>query len=195
MKIGIFGGCFNPPHNMHKKITIDLINKKYLDKVIYVPTGNNYNKNDLIDFIDRYNMLKLIINNDNLLVSDIQNNPNYKYTYQILDYFKTIYKEADLYFICGTDNLKELELWKNYKYILENYKLLVIKRNNDDIENILNKYKKYKENIIITTLSEKDISSTIIRNLIQERKNDIIKNNLEPKVLKYIKSKKLYGGI
>ena len=44
MKIGIFGGSFNPPHNMHKNIALDLIKNKYLDKVIYVPTGNKYNK-------------------------------------------------------------------------------------------------------------------------------------------------------
>lgn len=194
MKIGIFGGCFNPPHNMHKNIAINLIEKNYLDKVIYVPTGNTYNKKDLINFTDRYNMLLLITNNNNLLVSDIQNNPNYQYTYQILDYFKTIYKEDDLYFICGSDNLKELETWKEYNYILEKYKLLIIKRNNDDIENILTKYKEQKDNIIITTISESYISSSMIRSLLQNEKNDIIKENIDRKVLKYIKDNNLYGG-
>ena len=40
MKIGIFGGSFNPPHVMHKNIALNLIKNKYLDKVIYVPTGD-----------------------------------------------------------------------------------------------------------------------------------------------------------
>ena len=35
MKIGIFGGSFNPPHNMHKDIALELLEKGYLDKVIY----------------------------------------------------------------------------------------------------------------------------------------------------------------
>ncbi len=48
MKIGIFGGCFNPPHNMHKDIGLNLIKKKYLDRVIYVPTGDQYQKEELI---------------------------------------------------------------------------------------------------------------------------------------------------
>ena len=61
MKIGIFGGSFNPPHKMHKNIALNLIKNKYLDKVIYVPTGNKYNKKDLIDAMDRYNMLKIMI--------------------------------------------------------------------------------------------------------------------------------------
>ena len=49
MKIGIFGGCFNPPHKMHFKIAEELIMKKYLDKVIFVPTGNFYKKKNLIE--------------------------------------------------------------------------------------------------------------------------------------------------
>ena len=42
MKIGIFGGSFNPPHKMHKKIAKVLIKKGYVDKVIFVPTGMKY---------------------------------------------------------------------------------------------------------------------------------------------------------
>ena len=40
MKIGIFGGSFNHPHNMHKNISLELIQKGYLDSAIYVPTGD-----------------------------------------------------------------------------------------------------------------------------------------------------------
>ena len=62
MKIGIFGGSFNPPHIMHKKIAEQLIKEKYLDKVIFVPTGMKYEyKNNLISNEDRYHMLKLLI--------------------------------------------------------------------------------------------------------------------------------------
>ena len=60
MKIGIFGGSFNPPHNMHKNIALDLLKNKYLDKVIYVPTGNKYNKKGLANQNDRYNMFTFI---------------------------------------------------------------------------------------------------------------------------------------
>ena len=161
MKIGIFGGSFNPPHNMHKNIALDLIKKGYVDKIIYVPTGDNYNKKELIKFEDRYNVVKLITNKyDNLFVSNIGNDNNYKYTYQTLDYFQNIYKDDIIYFICGTDNLKEFDTWKEYKYILEKYKLLIIKRNDDNIDNILNKYKEYKNNIIITNIKPNIISST-----------------------------------
>ena len=82
------------------------------------------------NFYDRYNMVKLMIkDNDKLLISDIGNNDDYKYTYQVLDYFKE--NNNDIYFICGSDNLTDFINWMNYEYILKNYKLLVIKRNKD----------------------------------------------------------------
>ena len=133
MKIGIFGGSFNPPHTMHKSISLDLINNKYIDKIIYVPTGNKYNKKNLIDSTHRYNMLKLLTNNNpNLEVSNYELQTNLTYTYQTLNYFKDKYKNDEIYFICGSDNLKQIEIWKNYKYILSNFKILVITRNNDN---------------------------------------------------------------
>ena len=65
MRIGIFRGSFNPPHNMHKDIALNLIKNNYLDKVIYVPTSNKYNKNSLIDYKERYNMLNILCTNNN----------------------------------------------------------------------------------------------------------------------------------
>lgn len=190
MKIGIFGGSFNPPHKMHLDIALNLINKNYLDKVIYIPTGDSYNKKGLINFKDRYKMVELMISDYNiLLISDVGNNENYKYTYQTLDYFKSIYRNDELYFICGTDNLNEFDTWKEYEYILENYKLLVIKRNDDDIDSILNKYSNYLENIIISNIEPNLLSSTSIRKNIN--KNEV-KKYLDEKVYKYIVDNELY---
>lgn len=193
MRIGIFGGCFNPPHRMHKDIALNLIKKNYLDKVIFVPTGNFYRKNNLASDIDRYNMLKLMLEDtSNLEVSDYEFG-KLKYTYQTLIYFKNQYPNADIYFILGSDNLKELDSWKEYEYILSNFKILVIRRNNDNIDEILNKYYKWKENIITADISLNYISSTQIRDLLKESGTINITNTMiDENVLKYIVSNKLY---
>lgn len=193
MKIGIFGGCFNPPHKMHKDIAINLIKNNYLDKVIYVPTGNFYKKDNLVSDIDRYNMLKLMLKDtSNLEVSDYEFG-KLKYTYQTLRYFKKKYSNDDIYFILGSDNLKELDSWKEYEYILSNFKILVIKRNNDNIDEIINKYYKWKDNIITTDISLNYISSTQIRNNLKEL-GTINMNSLmiDKNVLEYIIRNKLY---
>lgn len=193
MRLGIFGGSFNPPHKMHKNIALKLIDNKCLDKIVYVPTGDKYKKDALVSAQDRYNMVELMIkDNPNLLVSDYELKNVLTYTFETLDYFKSKYSNDDIYFICGTDNLKQIETWKNYEYILGNYKLLVIKRNGDYIEELLNKYNHYKKNIIISNIEENNLSSTLIRTHL---KDDIIDSSLiNKKVLKYIRDNNLYKG-
>lgn len=192
MKIGIFGGSFNPPHNMHKQIALDLVNKNYLDKVIYVPTGDYYQKDDLIPAPIRYTMLKIMTKDyPNLEVSDYEIKNKLVYTYQTLDYFRQKYPKDQIYFICGTDNLKELYTWKNYKHILTNYKLLVIKRNHDQVEEILKYYQEYSNNIIILNIIQSKISSTTIREKISNNYEPTSKE-LDKNVLNYIKKKSLY---
>ena len=192
MKIGIFGGSFNPPHKMHKKIALELIKKHYVDKVIFVPTGNKYKyKNNLLSDNIRLEMLKLMcIDNEKLEVSDYELKEQVVYTYETLDYFKNKYKDDEIYFICGTDNLSYIDKWKKGEYILSNNKILVIKRNTDDINTLLNKYKDYKDNIIVTDIKENEISSTKIREMIYNNKR--AETYLDKDVSDYITRNKLY---
>ena len=188
MKIGIFGGSFNPPHNMHKNIALNLIKNKYLDKVIYVPTGNKYKKEGLINQSDRYNMIKLMIEGyDNLDVSNYEFN-KLTYIFETLDYFKNSYKNDDIYFICGSDNLKEITTWKNYDYILKNYKIIVIRRNNDDLNKITNNLLIYSKNIIYITNIENSVSSTLVRENLSKNNNAYLLQNMDAKVIEYIKN-------
>ncbi len=195
MKIGIFGGSFNPPHKMHKKIAIELIKKHYLDKVIFVPTGSKYKykyKNNLLSDKVRLEMLKLMrIDNKDLDVSDYELKDHLVYTYETLNYFKNKYKDDKIYFICGTDNLSYIDKWKKGEDILSNNKLLVIKRNTDDINTLLEKYKDYKDNIIVTEIEENEISSTKIREMIYNNKRAT--DYLDDSVYSYIGENNLYG--
>lgn len=193
MRIGIFGGSFNPPHLMHKNIALELIDKGYLDKVIYVPTGNLYPKANLVSDKDRYEMVRLIIGINKVL--DVS---NYEFgrrifTYQTLNYFKEQYPNDEIYFICGSDNLKELDTWKNYQYILANFKVLVIKRDNDNVPEILNKYIDYREHIIVPNIIYDSISSTEIRFLLKnDRQSKRLVKKLTSDTLKYIYQNNLY---
>lgn len=193
MKIGIFGGSFNPPHKMHKKIAIELIKKHYVDKVIFVPTGSKYKyKNNLLSDKVRLEMLELMCrDNNNLEVSDYELKEHVVYTYETLDYFKNKYKDDEIYFICGTDNLSYIDKWKKGEDILSNNKLLVIKRNTDDINTLLEKYKDYKDNIIVTEIEENEISSTKIREMIYNN-NKRATDYLDDSVYSYIRENNLY---
>lgn len=188
MRIGIFGGSFNPPHKMHKNIALELIQKNYIDAIIYVPTGNKYNKKDLIDAKHRLKMLEIMTKDNNQMsVSNYEVKKFLTYTYQTLDYFKSIYPDDEIYFICGSDNLKDIKTWKNYEYILNNYKLLVVKRNADNITKIVKDLN--NNGIIVAEISSENISSTEIRNDLKIENDN---PNIDEDILQYIKRKKLY---
>ena len=192
MKIGIFGGSFNPPHNMHKKIALFLLDKGYVDKVIFVPTGTKYRyKNNLLPNNIRYEMVKIMTDKEpNMEVSSYELKNHLVSTYETLDHFKSIYPNDEIYFICGTDNLSYIDTWKRGEYILDNYRLLIIKRVTDDYHELLKRFNKYEKNIIMVDgLEMDDVSSTKIR-------SDIINNKdyLDEDVLKYITSNHLYEG-
>ncbi len=188
MKIGIFGGSFNPPHKIHQKIANYLVKNNYLDKVIFVPTGSNYEKPYLASEQDRYNMLKLMIGNVSYLDISTYEFGKLTHTYQTLDHFKKHYKDDEIYFICGSDNLKEIKTWKRYQYILSNYKLLVIRRNGESITDILSELKSYQDNIIVIDDIKSSLSSTSIRKKFKDDKKLVKDGNIDSKVFEYIKN-------
>lgn len=190
MKIAIFGGSFNPVHIMHKQIAQGVIDQGYVDKVIFVPTGNKYKKDYLIEDKYRLKMLEISIrNNEDLKVSDYELGEELKYTYQTLDYFQSQNPNDEIYFILGMDNLIQLKTWKRFEYLVSTYKFLVVYRDKVDIENIKNEYKDYLKNIIFTNVKPQNISSRQIREII---KTDHYSDYVEEEVMDYIVKNKLY---
>ena len=191
MKIGILGGSFNPPHNMHKDIALSLILKGILDKVIFIPTGNRYGKKELEEASHRFNMLKIVCKKyENIEVSDYEIKQQLVYTYQTLDYFKSLSNNSEFYFIVGADNLAELKDWKNYNYLISNYRFIVINREGESLEELLKEHN-YHPNIVVTDVAMNNISSTKIRKMIKEN-DKLVKNYIDKDVLEYIKQNKLY---
>ena len=192
MRLGIFGGSFNPPHNIHLKIAEYLIKQNYVDKVIYVPTGSKYQyKNNLLAPKHRLNMLKLLINNNhNLSISTYELQSRLVYTYETLTHFKNKYPNDTIYFICGMDNLDYLDKWYKGLEILKNFKLMVIKRNHQMYSNLFEKYHEYLNNITLVEFPEDSISSTMIRNNILNNKDNT--KYLKSSIIEYITKNNLY---
>jgi nicotinate-nucleotide adenylyltransferase len=192
MKIGIFGGSFNPPHEMHLNIGIQLINKQYVDNVIYVPTGSKYKyKNNLLTDKNRLEMLEILTKKyEGLSVNDYELKDEVVYTCETLAYFKEVYLDDDIYFVCGADNLSYIDKWKNGEDILNNYKILVMKRKGEDILELLEKFKEYKHNIVVADIEQRDISSTDIRERLKNNEN--VLDVLDKDVYEYIRKNKLY---
>ena len=173
-RIGFFGGCFNPPTNIHIKIANDLIKNGKLDKVVFVPVNDYYEKESLAPAFDRYKMLKLAIQEySNLDVDDIEIKENKKLfaadIFEIIENSMYInkYTKENRFFIMGSDNYNKMPNWKDYNKIKDKYNYIVIDR------------------------EENQISSTEIRKMIKlDDKN--VKKYLPKKVHEYIVMNELY---
>lgn len=193
MRIGIYGGSFNPPHNMHLKMATELIRQNLVDKVIFVPTGSKYPKFGLTGDMDRFEMIKLMIDgNPNLEVSDYELKESQIYTYKTLDYFKNYYPKCEIYFILGSDLLKDFKTWRNYEYILANFKILVTLRDTDKKEDLEKIELPNRENIVYTNIKLSSLSSTEIREKVEKDDIAFLKQNLDSEVLSYIRKNNLY---
>ena len=186
-KIGFFGGCFNPPINTHINIAKNLLQNNIVDKVIFVPVGNYYKKQNLISAIHRYNMLKLLCENyEKIEVEDIAS--RHKGTLYATDTFELIQKKyssyTDIYFIMGSDNFIKMPSWKNYEEIIKKYKFIVIERLKHETScNLTNV-------ICFNNKQVEDISSTVIRHKLQNGED--VTKWINEKVLLYIQKNNLY---
>ncbi len=187
MKIGIYTGSFNPVHNGHIKIANYLIDN-YLDKVLVIPTGNYWHKNNLIDLEHRINMLKYF-ENDKLIIDTKRN--SISFSYEILQDVQKEYKEEELYLVLGADNIINFDKWM-YKQELLKYNFIIINRDNIDIKYYLDKLGKKDKYIIAKDLPSLDISATMIRKAIKSNNQEKLESNMDKRVIKYIKDNNLY---
>ncbi|MCB2292728.1 nicotinate (nicotinamide) nucleotide adenylyltransferase [Clostridium algoriphilum] len=192
----IYGGSFNPPSLAHITLANQLLISTGAKKLLFVPVGDHYNKKGLIPAYHRVNMLKLACNkNRRLLVDTMEIDTERKlYTIETLDKLKEKYPGDDLCFVMGSDNLRDVLNWKDWKRLLTNYKIIAIDRGEDRLWKVLDDnpiMKSYKENIIqVAGLIQSNISSTIIRENIKNKRNIGHLTTIE--IIKYIKKEGLY---
>ena len=152
--IAVFGGSFNPPTIAHINLAKQILNNiKNIEKVIFVPVSTKYSKSGLASDQCRFSMLKTICKNEkNIEVSSIElDSQRQLYTIETLEKLKKQNPDKDLYFVIGTDNLKELENWNNANTLLQKYKIIVLERDNDKMEDIIenNQFLKQNKNCFI----------------------------------------------
>lgn len=187
MKLGFFGGSFNPPSNIHINLVKEVIRAYNLDKVFFVPVGNYYEKETLIDSKHRYNMLKMAINDEkNIGIETLAMESKVKlYAIDTFRLIKEKYQNDEIYFIMGSDNFRKMPSWKEYKELIENYNIIVVERDRKKIRGDCPK-------TIFEYIPEKlsTVDSTKIRQMIKN--NEEATKFIDEKVYKYIKENELY---
>ena len=195
--IALFCGSFNPPLFSHFSLAEQLLNSnKNIEKIIFIPVSNKYNKEGLISDMHRFNMLNLVCeNNPKFEVSNIEfNSPRQPFTFETLQAMQKIYPEHELRLIIGTDNLKELETWYEIEQLLSSFNVYVLARDEDNIEEIISGHallSKYSSSFVKSNISIRtNLSSSFIRNEIKNNNN--VRYLLPNEVIEYIKKNNLY---
>ena len=171
--IAIFGGSFNPPTIAHINLAKQILDKmKNIEKIIFVPVSTKYNKQGLAPDEDRLELLKTICqDHPNMEVSSLElNSPRQLYTIETLKIMQKQNPDKTIYFIVGTDNLKELETWHAANEILQQFKIIVLERDNDIMEKIISNslfLKQYRESFIKLNFNKIKLSSSYIRQKVQ----------------------------
>lgn len=196
-QIVVFGGCFNPPLNSHFSSAEQLIGEySEIKKIIFVPVNSKYQKIDLIDNEHRYQMLKLVCDkNEHFEVSRIEMDyARQLYTIETLTKLQKQYEEYEICFTMGSDNLKELETWHQAEELVGKFKVYVLERDEDDIEEIIESSELLKNNrqafIKVTNKIKSNLSSSFARKKIRSGKS--IKYIAPDEVVSYIEKNKLY---
>lgn len=196
-QIVVFGGCFNPPLNSHFSLAEQIVNEyQQIEKIMFVPVNEKYNKDNLIKNEHRYNMLKLVCDkNDKFDVSKIEmDSIRPLYTIETLRILKKMYPKYEIAFTIGSDNLKELHTWRDSDKLMKEFKIYVLKRDKDNIKDIINENKFLKENkdtfIEIKNSITTNLSSSYIREKIKSNKS--IRYLVPEEIINYIKKNKLY---
>ena len=141
MRLGIFGGTFNPIHYGHLRAAEEARFRNNLDKVIFIPSGNPPIKSsELADASDRYIMTSLSISsNPHFIVSDIElRQPDKSYTLNTLHSLKEIYAGDELLLILGIDAFLDMPVWWMPEKIIEVVDFIVVSRPGFILKDIFN---------------------------------------------------------
>ncbi len=170
-QVGIFSGSFNPIHVGHLILANYIKEFTYVDEVWFMVTPHNPLKNadDLLDDKIRLEMTQMAVNKyDDIKVSDFEfNMPKPSYTINTLDKLSSVYPESDFTLIIGGDNWNDFHLWKDYKLLLNRYKVIIYPRIGEKI--IIDD--NYRENVSVVEAPIVEVSSTFVRDSIRSGKN------------------------
>jgi nicotinate-nucleotide adenylyltransferase len=186
MKIGIFGGAFNPIHIGHL-ITVEEVRQRIgLDKVLFIPTYNPPHKKNLTSYKHRRNMTLLAIkDNPRFELCEIEKiKGGTSWTIETLKELHKQYPRDILFMIIGSDQYAVMDTWKEPENIHRYSNLIVMQRPGSR-----NAIKKLKS-VQFINISQIDIASNRIRRAVNENKS--IKYKVKETVLKYIEKNKLY---
>ena len=171
MRIGLFGGSFNPIHNAHIALASTICEQARLDEVWFMVSPQNPLKQaqDLLDENERYEMVKLALDSQEkvLMASNYEfhlERPSY--TWKTLRALKNDFPQHEFSLIIGGDNWVRFPRWAHSEEILANHHIYIYPREDSEIDEAT-----LPENVHLIHTPKINITSTMLREMVRNGKD------------------------
>lgn len=198
MKVGVFGGTFDPIHNAHCFVAESARLLERLDRVLFVPTGSHHYRNKAqADAAHRCAMiLGAIENNDAFALDDTDLRDNASgYTADLLPLLHAKYPGSEFTFIIGADSLVNAN-WVRLDEVVESLERFVIAPRSgvksDALARVLDAIEPaLRERVATLNLPEIPESASLVRSLLAQGRS--VRYLVPEPVWRYISAHRLYG--
>lgn len=199
MRIGIYGGTFNPIHNTHIEIAKTAVKQYQLDKLYFLVAGTPPHKDTAESISDscRLEMVSIAIESEKIFSIDDRElyRAGKSYSYITMEELKAEHPEDELFFVMGSDSLLNFKNWVKPEIISKSATILVAPRLGDDIEEINHTIDQYREifdgDFLLIDYKANSVASSVVRR--DFYKDLSVREGLNSKVIDYIVNHNLYS--
>ena len=188
MKIGLFGGSFDPVHRAHTSLAEQALIQFKLDRVIWIPAASSPFKQASQPTTPEHRqaMVELVCEGcPQFEVSPYEiKKGGISYSAETLRYFQKVHTNAEFFWILGSDTFKNIIKWKEAEFLIQNLTFIVAQRG-DSLTPIPEKVKAKQ-----VQMKWNPVSSTEMKADLAQGKAS---GQLDPRVLDYIRQHRLYG--
>lgn len=130
MRVGLFGGSFNPAHEGHAHVAETAKRRLKLDKVIWLVSPQNplKPKHETADLAERMAGARAIASERGMVVSDAETRIAAQYTIDTVRALKARYPRVQFVWIMGADSLASFHRWRGWTQIMREIPVAVVSR-------------------------------------------------------------------
>ena len=194
MRIGIYGGRFNPIHKGHTELAASIVQQGLVDELWLLVSPLNPLKqgetSDIAEYEHRLSMARLATEDiEGVKVSDFEKNlPLPAYTITALGELHKAYPEHEFLLVIGADNWERFPRWYHAQEIIDTYSILIYRRPGCEMDETL-----LPPSVQVVDTPLYDISSTEIRESVKKGRMPL--KWVDRKVATYISVHHLYSPL
>ncbi|SFK73184.1 nicotinate-nucleotide adenylyltransferase [Methylocapsa palsarum] len=130
MRIGLFGGSFNPAHQGHRAVSLLALRRLRLDRIWWLVTPGNPLKDpgELVALDVRVRAGAQIANDPRIVVTGLESDIGTRFTFETISFLKTRCRGVRFVWMMGADNFPGFHVWRRWRDIGRLVPIAVIDR-------------------------------------------------------------------